>query len=286
LEACLRDAAKKQEFVWIHRNDKLTPMFSTNIVFSDSESFWEMFCKIVIYVDPNLHSKEWVETETKKIKAIYPKIVEHEVRELKFMLTKEVKNRFLNLVSWKPKFIPSSIMKKDHDQFLQLWPSVKLIAKNDKTKTKIFICTDASSQQFICKVFSKESFIEGSKRKRHLISEIEIHLNLSKHENIVECFHATENNTHIFMYMEKCETDLFSWLKKNGPLTQFYAKKLFKQMVQATEFLHNEHSIMHRDLKLANIFYNLSTQTIKIGDFGMAKKNNSLKSNNSIWTCC
>ena len=58
--------------------------------------------------------------------------------------------------------------------------------------------------------------------------------------------------------------------KRRKVLTEFETRYYMKQIVNGVQYLHNN-QIIHRDLKLGNLFLNESLQ-VKIGDFGLATK--------------
>ena len=58
--------------------------------------------------------------------------------------------------------------------------------------------------------------------------------------------------------------------KRRKALTEPEVRFYMMQIVDACVFLHNKH-IIHRDLKLGNLFLNDDFQ-VKIGDFGLATK--------------
>jgi len=51
---------------------------------------------------------------------------------------------------------------------------------------------------------------------------------------------------------------------------------LFKQLINGLKHIHEE-GLIHRDIKPANIFIQENRMMLKIGDFGLAKQQNSLK---------
>ena len=59
-------------------------------------------------------------------------------------------------------------------------------------------------------------------------------------------------------------------MKKKGRISLKDVRKYIIQIIQAVEYMH-QNQIIHRDLKLANIFLN-ETMQIKVGDFGEATK--------------
>ncbi len=57
--------------------------------------------------------------------------------------------------------------------------------------------------------------------------------------------------------------------KRRRIITEPEAKYFMRQIILAVQYLHDDKHIIHRDLKLGNIF--ISEQMwIKIGDFGLA----------------
>lgn len=84
---------------------------------------------------------------------------------------------------------------------------------------------------------------------------------------------------HLFQYMESSRNhylvikycnngDLEEYVNKHGSLPEGEAIYFLKQIMNGFKVLH-ENSIMHRDVKLANIF--LNDDLVVIGDFGFAK---------------
>lgn len=40
----------------------------------------------------------------------------------------------------------------------------------------------------------------------------------------------------------------------SGGLTEFECRYYFKQLISALKYMHNEHRVIHRDIKLGNCF--------------------------------
>ena len=57
-------------------------------------------------------------------------------------------------------------------------------------------------------------------------------------------------------------------LKQRRTLTEPEVRYFMAQAIQGVHYLHNE-SIIHRDIKLGNLFINQEME-IRIGDFGLA----------------
>jgi polo-like kinase 1 len=58
--------------------------------------------------------------------------------------------------------------------------------------------------------------------------------------------------------------------KRRKAITEPEARYFLKQIVEACIYLHQK-NIIHRDLKLSNVFIN-DKMDIKVGDFGLATK--------------
>lgn len=65
--------------------------------------------------------------------------------------------------------------------------------------------------------------------------------------------------------------DLFDYsIKLKQPMGELLSRHLFRQIVQAVCYLHNEASVVHRDLKLENILLD-HNHCIKVCDFAMSR---------------
>jgi myosin-light-chain kinase len=91
------------------------------------------------------------------------------------------------------------------------------------------------------------------------------------HENIVKCHNIIDDIDTIYIILEYCDNDLKNILKKQ--IKEQYAKQYYLQIINGLNYLHNN-SIIHRDIKPSNILLTNDNKTIKICDFGFAKKNN------------
>lgn len=120
----------------------------------------------------------------------------------------------------------------------------------------------------------------------HIINEINI-LRKIKHHNIVEFISAVETKKYYFIFLEFLEGDtLKNEIVKNGKLEDHQAKKIFKQMMKALNYIHKHH-ICHRDIKPENIMITRSN-VVKIIDFGFACECRDLISNycGTLNFCC
>lgn len=111
--------------------------------------------------------------------------------------------------------------------------------------------------------------IKSKKVQEKLESEIEIHSKLDN-VNVVKMYRSFRNEEYVFMILELCERGaLDALLKKNGKLKERYVARFVKQTVDGLLYLHNDVGVVHRDLKLGNLFLD-SKLNVKIGDFGLS----------------
>ena len=102
------------------------------------------------------------------------------------------------------------------------------------------------------------------------MSEIKIHKAL-RHPNIVGFEHVFEDDEHVFILLEICRNEILNeLLRRRRKVTEFEARVYLVQIGRAVKYLH-KNKIIHRDLKLGNLFLS-ETMEIKLGDFGLAAK--------------
>jgi len=90
------------------------------------------------------------------------------------------------------------------------------------------------------------------------------------HPNIMHLFEVMETVNNYYLVIQFCNNgDLEVYLKKMGRLSEEEAVYFLMQIMNGFKVLHNN-KIMHRDVKLANIF--LQDDKVVIGDFGFAKQ--------------
>lgn len=102
------------------------------------------------------------------------------------------------------------------------------------------------------------------------MSEIKIHRTL-KHVNIVNFEHVFEDGANVYILLELCKNNsLNNYIKRKRKINEMMAKSFAIQIVNALKYLHSN-NIIHRDLKLGNLFISEEGE-IKLGDFGLAAK--------------
>lgn len=99
------------------------------------------------------------------------------------------------------------------------------------------------------------------------------------HKHIVKLFCSYCSPNYCFMFMEYCKNGtLRDLVRQRGDLTVYESRYFFYQINLGVRYMHKM-KIIHRDLKLDNIFLADNMQ-IKIGDFGLAKHMNETQKKN------
>ncbi|XP_021010222.1 sperm motility kinase 3A-like [Mus caroli] len=100
-----------------------------------------------------------------------------------------------------------------------------------------------------------------------LMSEIQLMM-MADHPNIISLLQVIETKKNLYLIMELCEgKTLYQHIRKAGYLQEDEARKLFKQLLSAMNYCHNQ-GIVHRDLKPDNIMVE-EVGKVKIIDFGL-----------------
>ncbi|KAI8814049.1 kinase-like domain-containing protein, partial [Cladochytrium replicatum] len=132
---------------------------------------------------------------------------------------------------------------------------------------RCFEVQDDRKQRLAAKVVAKCT-IKTKKQRQKLSSEIKIHERLL-HQNVVRFYHKFEDDQFVFMIMELCENKtLVDLLKHRKRLTESETRGIMAQLLSGVQYMHSQ-SVIHRDLKLGNLFLDRNMQ-LKIGDFGLA----------------
>lgn len=121
--------------------------------------------------------------------------------------------------------------------------------------------------------------------KDDISKEIEVLRRLS-HKNIVQFISSNHSVNNSYIFTEYCNSgDLRSFLKhRGGTLEEKEAQYIIRELVEGLRYL-NKSRVVHRDLKLANVFVHsdlnngvrpdfrmpIEHYTFKIGDLGLAK---------------
>ena len=159
-----------------------------------------------------------------------------------------------------------------------------LIAKNDISE--FYKATkEASSETYLIRKLDKKK-LENAQIKPYLDQELEI-LKKLNHPNIVNLIELRENADSKVFILDYCnggELGVFleKYFQKNKKgLPEEIVQYIMRQIIDGINYLHNN-DIMHRDLKLDNLYIhyddendkknnNIIKAKIKINDFGFAK---------------
>lgn len=135
---------------------------------------------------------------------------------------------------------------------------------------KVYLCTALDTgKNYAVKIVPKANLVKARARQK-LQAEIKIHRNL-KHKNICEYKHFFEDRTNCYILLELCHNQsLNEMIKRRKRLTEPEAALFMRQLLDAVQYLH-ENCVIHRDLKLGNLFLDRNVN-IKVGDFGLATK--------------
>jgi len=118
------------------------------------------------------------------------------------------------------------------------------------------------------KIVSKKKAPEDYLTK-FLPREIQV-LKRLRHPNCISLLEAIETNTRIYLIMNLAENgDLLEYIRDRGPMQDDEARRLFRQLVTATEYFHGL-GVVHRDLKCENLLLDLSYNLV-VSDFGFAR---------------
>jgi len=160
------------------------------------------------------------------------------------------------------------ISKVGGDPSIRKYSKGKMLGKGGFAKCYEF--TNLENKKLMAaKIITKASLTKSRSRQK-LISEIKIHKSL-RHTNIVGFEHVFEDQENVYILLELCTNQsLHDLLKRRKRLTEVEVQCYVVQMISALKYLHH-HRVIHRDLKLGNLFLN-DKMELKVGDFGLATK--------------
>ena len=144
----------------------------------------------------------------------------------------------------------------------------KLLGRGGFARCYEFICQD-NNKIFAAKVINKLN-LSTDRQRLKLRTEIKIHKSLH-HDQVVAFEHNFEDNDNVYILLEVCQNQtLNELLKRRKTLTEIEVQCYIIQLIKGLQYLHS-HKIIHRDLKLGNLFLT-DKMKLKIGDFGLATK--------------
>ncbi|XP_056265513.1 serine/threonine-protein kinase PLK1 [Pseudoliparis swirei] len=135
---------------------------------------------------------------------------------------------------------------------------------------KCYEITDTETNQVFAGKIVPKSLILKQHQREKMTSEIAIHKSLN-HANVVGFQGFFEDDDFVFVVLEICRRrSLLELHKRRKAVTEPEARYYMTQLLKGVRYLHSN-KVIHRDLKLGNIFLN-DDMEVKIGDFGLATK--------------
>ena len=102
------------------------------------------------------------------------------------------------------------------------------------------------------------------------MSDIRINQSL-RHANIVRFEHFFEDPQNVYILLEMCHNQsMKELLRRRKRLIELEIRCYLLQMIAGVKYLH-QHRVIHRDLKLGNLFLT-DKMELKLADFGLATK--------------
>lgn len=135
---------------------------------------------------------------------------------------------------------------------------------------KCYEITDIDTKEVFAGKVVPKALLMKPHQKEKMASEIAIHKTLN-HAHVVGFHGFFEDDDFVFVVLEICRRrSLLELHKRRKAVTEPEARYFLRQLIQGCQYLHNNR-VIHRDLKLGNIFLN-DDMEVKIGDFGLATR--------------
>jgi len=164
--------------------------------------------------------------------------------------------------------VEEKISKVGGDPQIRKYSKGKMLGKGGFAKCYEF--TNLETKKLLAAKIIAKSTLTKTRARQKLISEIKIHKSL-RHANVVGFEHVFEDQENVYILLELCTNQsLHDLIKRRKRLTEVEVQCYVAQMVGALKYLHS-HRVIHRDLKLGNLFLN-DKMELKMGDFGLAAK--------------
>ena len=162
----------------------------------------------------------------------------------------------------------SSQSNDDSNPKIRKYTKGRFLGKGGFAKCYELICQD-NNKTFAAKMLPL-SDIKTERQKHKLLTEIKIHKSLH-HQQIVAFEHHFKDKTNVYILLELCQNQTLNELfERRKKLTEIEVQCYMIQLIKALQYLHS-HRVIHRDLKLGNLFLN-DKMELKVGDFGLATK--------------
>ncbi|KAJ8687080.1 hypothetical protein QAD02_022874 [Eretmocerus hayati] len=135
---------------------------------------------------------------------------------------------------------------------------------------KCYEIRDSQTHDIFAGKIVPKSLMTKSTQREKMTQEIAIHKSLN-HKHIVGFHGFFDDSYNVYIILELCrKRSMMELHKRRKALTEYETRYYMKQILDGVYYLH-QNRIIHRDLKLGNLFLNNDLQ-VKIGDFGLATK--------------
>jgi len=135
---------------------------------------------------------------------------------------------------------------------------------------KCYELKDSATNEVVAGKIVPKSLLTKTHQKEKMSQEIRLHKNLN-HVYVVKLFSYFEDPNFVYVILELCrKRSLMELHKRRKAITEPETRYFMHQLLSGVKYLH-EIKIIHRDLKLGNVFLN-DNMEVKIGDFGLATK--------------
>ncbi|XP_050687603.1 serine/threonine-protein kinase PLK1-like [Eriocheir sinensis] len=130
--------------------------------------------------------------------------------------------------------------------------------------------TDMKTKEIFAGKIVPKSLLLKPHQKEKMTQEICIHRSL-KHKHLVSFHSYFEDPDNVYIILELCRRrSMMELHKRRKAITESETRYFLKQLLLGVKHLH-DNKIIHRDLKLGNLFLN-DEMELKIGDFGLATR--------------
>ncbi|CAD8174723.1 unnamed protein product [Paramecium pentaurelia] len=164
--------------------------------------------------------------------------------------------------------IEEKISKSNGDVIIKRYQRGKTLGKGGFARC--YEITEIDTKKILAAKIIQKNTLTRNRARQKLISEIKIHKSLHQ-TNIVQFIHVFEDHDNVYIILELCTNQTLNELiKRRRRITQLEVQCYILQLVNALKYLH-QNKIIHRDLKLGNLFLN-DKMELKLGDFGLATK--------------